>query len=570
MLAIDGISSAIVDVKEIAGVQQLCGYYISKKTISQEEIKDWLRKSLTDFMIPAELIRMEKFPLTNNGKVNRKALPVPETVHQEQYVAPSGEVEQNICNVFSDILNTGKPGVLDNFFALGGSSITAIKAIIRITNLGYGIQYGDFFKLKTPRAIANFLSDGNQSGKKGEVANLEDLSDYDYTAINKLLEAKKPDLWNNYTEFEPGDVLLTGSTGYLGIHVLKELLDKEKGKIYCMVRPKGSITPEKRLKTLLTYYFSEPFDEFFQSRIIPVNGDITDISTLKLMKGKGIGTVINCAATVKHFDAGNEINKINFDGVCNLLDYCREEGSRLVHVSTLSTAGIIETDKLGRDTVIDESKLYIGQKIDNMYVLSKFKAERVVLQAMSEGLDGKIMRVGNLMGRFTDGEFQVNFRSNAFVNALKAYKVLGMFPLSQLTNPVEISPIDFVATAIVALSKAPSGIHIAHSYNNYRLNMANVIYAMKLHGFDIELVSDGVFDGHFQEVLKYPKKSEYLSGLLHYRIGENYTEMPDNNNYTTTLLYKSGFRWPVPGEDYSIRLIKVLDGMGFFDEDMGN
>lgn len=96
--------------------------------------------------------------------------------------------------------------------------------------------------------------------------------------------------------------------------------------------------------------------------------------------------------------------------------------------------------------------------------------------------------------------------------------------------------------------------------------MANMIYAMKEYGFEIELVSDKVFNEAFQNALQEPGKSEYMQGLIHHGIGENVVEVPDQNDFTTTLLYKNGFRWPVTAEDYSIKLIELLDGMGFFDE----
>ena len=566
MKKFNGVASAVVDVREFGGAQHLCGYYTVENEVDPAKLMKHLKAGLTEYMVPTELIKLQSLPLTPNGKVNRKALPMPEVARTVEYVAPTNEVENRICSIYSDILKIEKVGILDNFFAIGGSSMSAIKGIIQIINLGYNIKYGDLFRLKTPQAVARFLAEQTDEMNNGEEIQLEDISDYDYSAINNVLESDKPDLWVNYRDYDLGDVLLTGATGYLGIHVLKELIDKETGKIYCMVRSRGSLTPERRLLTLLMYYFSDTFEDLFDKRIIPVDGDITSSDTLKSIKGKGIGTVFNCAASVKHFAAGDELDRINVEGVSNLIAYCKEEGARLIHISTLSIGGLIEKDKLGNGVLMNESKLYIGQKIDNKYVLSKFKAERLLLQAVSEGLDGKIMRVGNLMGRYSDGEFQLNFRSNAFINTLKAYKLLRMFPLSQLISRVEISPIDFVASAVVSLSKVPRGIVITHAYNNYRLNMANVIFAMKQYGFEISLVSDQDFNTHFQKVMQDPRKSEYLSGLLHYRVGGNYIIVPDENDFTTTLLYKNGIRWPLPDDEYSTRLISVLDGMGFFDE----
>jgi thioester reductase-like protein len=105
------------------------------------------------------------------------------------------------------------------------------------------------------------------------------------------LEQGLPDLWDGYADRKVGDVLLTGASGYLGIHLLRELIDSEEVVIYCMVRSKGVLTPERRLKSQLMYYFSKTFDDLFGTRIIPVDGDITNKGTLESLKGMGISTV---------------------------------------------------------------------------------------------------------------------------------------------------------------------------------------------------------------------------------------------------------------------------------------
>ena len=567
MSGFEDISSAVADVKEIGGVQHLCGYFTARTRIDPDVLKDYLRTSLTEFMVPTALIQMDKFPLTGNGKVNRKALPMPETGNRVGYVAPTNEIEERICAIYSDILKIPKVGIHDNFFEIGGSSMAAIKAIIQIINVGYDIRYGDLFKLKTPKAVANFLTNHNLEAEMYGKTDPDDISGYDYTLINQVLEKGQPDLWESFEEYKLGDILLTGATGYLGIHVLRELIEKETGKIYCLVRSKGELSPEQRLKSQLMYYFSDTFDNTFSSRIIPVEGDITDSKSLKPLEGKRINAVFNCAASVKHYDTGNVLQRINVEGVVNLIEFCRHESARLIQISTMSIFGLIEGEKLENNILMDESRLYLGQKIDNKYVLTKFKAERHVLQAVCGGLDGKVMRVGNLMGRHSDGEFQINFRSNAFVNMLRSYKVMGMFPLSQLISPLEISPVDCTARAVVSLSRAPYQIKILHVYNNYRLNMANVIFAMQQYGFAISIVSDQIFNEHFGKLMQDPVRSVDLSGLLHYRSSDNLVAVPGQNNFTTTLLYKYNIRWPLASDDYSIKLIGMLDGLGFFDED---
>jgi amino acid adenylation domain-containing protein/thioester reductase-like protein len=566
MAKFEGVASAVVDVKEFAGAQHLCGYFTQKAgaTVNTQELYGFLKLGLTEYMVPSALINMEALPITPGGKVDRKALPLPEMTRKVEYLAPSNELEEQICRIYEDVLKIEQVGVLDDFFEIGGSSMSAMKAVIQIMNLGNQINYGNIFSLKTPQAIAQFIQESANHANADDA--IEDLAAYDYTKINQVLAENKQDLFVDYQDNEVGTTLLTGSTGYLGVHVLKELIDKEQGIIYCMVRSTKDHSPEKRLKIQLMYYFSDTYDHLFETRIKAIDGDITNIDTLDSLKGLGINTVYNCAASVKHFAAGNELDRINVEGVANLVDFCKKEQARLIHVSTVSVSGIMEKQSYDNKTIMHESSLYLGQKIDNLYVLTKYKAERLVLEAISQGLDAKIMRVGNLMGRHSDGEFQINFRSNAFVSALKSYKVMGMFPLSQMANLVEISPIDCVARVVVTLSKTPKKIVLLHAFNNYRLDMANVIYAMKEYGFNMELVSDQRFQEHFQELMQDATKSEHLSGLLHYDLSGNMLEVPVENQYTTLLLYKHQQRWPLTDVTYSKQLIELLDGMGLFDE----
>ena len=563
-----GIASAVADVREFGGAQQLVGYYVVEPfgKVNPAALEAYLRSGLTEYMVPSAFVEMKTFPLTPNGKVNRKLLPLPELVREQPFVAPTNKLEEDLCKIYTDILQLEKVGILDDFFHIGGTSMSAIKAIIRIINLGYDIKYGDLFQRKTPKAIAEFLTESASAKEKDKESQAKKgLGEYDYTAIDNLLSSARPELWDGYTPRNVGDVLLTGATGYLGMHLLKELIDKEDNVIYCMVRSKGVLTPERRLKSQLMYYFSDTYEELFGRRIIPVDGDITNPGTLESLKGMGIGTVYNCAAVVKHYAAGDELEKINVEGVTNLVDFCRSDNARLIHVSTVSVSGMRAKDS-AHTGVLNEFGLYIGQEIDNQYVMSKFLSERVVLQAVAEGMDGKVMRVGNLMGRQSDGEFQINFRSNAFINTLRSYQVLGMFPLSGLIAPAEVSPIDCVARAVHVLSKTPSEVVVLHAYNNYRLNMANLVYAMKDYGFDLELVSDERFNEHFKEMMQDPAKSEYLGGLLHYGTDTEKVPVPDDNSYTTLLLYRNDVRWPLADEGYSLKLIEMLDGMGFFDQ----
>ncbi len=101
-------------------------------------LRTHLRKILPEYMVPSGFVFLESFPLTPNGKVNKKALPVPETDSQTQgtpYAAPTTVLEELLVEVWSDILNLERIGIHDNFFELGGHSLLAARMIARIRNL---------------------------------------------------------------------------------------------------------------------------------------------------------------------------------------------------------------------------------------------------------------------------------------------------------------------------------------------------------------------------------------------------------------------------------------------------
>ena len=118
----------------------------------------------------------------------------------------------------------------------------------------------------------------------------------------------------------------------------------------------------------------------------------------------------------------NDIELVNIESVRHLITFCLRTDSRLIHISTTSIAGLSVDGVPGPDVKLTEQDLWLGQNIDeNKYVYSKYKAEELVLDAIvRQGLDAKIMRVGNLSARQKDGEFQINFNTNNFLALLRA------------------------------------------------------------------------------------------------------------------------------------------------------
>ena len=537
----------------------LAGYYTASREIDPAEVKAEISRSLTGYMVPGVLMQLPEMPLTQNGKIDKKKLPQVEyQPDQGEYIAPANETEADFCGWFAELLNLDKVSADGNFFELGGTSLSAAIIAMNAADKGYPIVYADVFKAQTPRALAALAK-----GEAPEAVDpeLEALRSYDYGTLD--LSHNDEAFLREIRRGEIGSILLAGASGFLGIHVLREYLHDYSGTAFCLLRGRQ---PLARLKELYYYYFEEALDRYLaEGRVQIVNADVTDAASLAAAEQIPFDTCINCAALVKHFVKDDSLERVNVTGVKNLIALCRKTGRRLVQTSTVSVAGEGLDGQPPRDWTISERELYHGQLLDNAYVLSKFKAERAMLEAVAQGLDGKIARLGNLMGRHSDGEFQVNFRSNAFIRSLASYKAIGAVPYSQLNALTDFSEIDMTAKAILLLAGTDKRFTVFHPINNHTVTFADILYAMRAYGFDLEAVEDEEFARSMAEA------GSAGGALIAYESkegAERRYELGADCAFTTNALYRLGFKWPVTGETYIVQMLKALDELEMFEEDL--
>ncbi|WP_028805848.1 phosphopantetheine-binding protein, partial [Streptomyces sp. 142MFCol3.1] len=120
------------DVSDAAVVvtddQRLIAYVVGRV----DDLAGALGSVLPEYMIPSVFVEIDAIPLTANGKLDRRALPDPEAVATDTYVAPRSEIEEGISAIWGQVLGLDKVGVEDNFFDLGGHSILAVRLISRL------------------------------------------------------------------------------------------------------------------------------------------------------------------------------------------------------------------------------------------------------------------------------------------------------------------------------------------------------------------------------------------------------------------------------------------------------
>jgi acyl carrier protein len=182
-----------------AGEARLVAYFTSstQPTPSVSEVRTLLKAKLADYMIPSAFVMLDALPLTPNGKVDRKALPDPGTSRPEldsAYVAPKTLIEQELANIWGEVLSLNQIGIYDNFFDLGGHSLAATRVVSQvIKQFQLELPLQSLFQSPTVAEMASVIAE-NQAKKLAEkdlnriLSELESLSDEEA----QRLVAKEP------------------------------------------------------------------------------------------------------------------------------------------------------------------------------------------------------------------------------------------------------------------------------------------------------------------------------------------------------------------------------------------
>jgi acyl-coenzyme A synthetase/AMP-(fatty) acid ligase len=183
------VKEAVAVVRyEAAGEKRLVAYYTVKGTkdekrkgeegerLEAEELRAHLAAKLPEYMVPGAYVRLDRLPLTGNGKLDRKSLPAPEgdAYARGRYEAPEGETETAVAGIWAEVLKVERVGRHDNFFAVGGHSLLAIRVIARLQQaLGVELKIGDLFARPVLASLSERIVD--MQLEKFDLPDLADL-----------------------------------------------------------------------------------------------------------------------------------------------------------------------------------------------------------------------------------------------------------------------------------------------------------------------------------------------------------------------------------------------------------
>ena len=455
-------------------------------------------------------IRELPFKKTTSNKIIRQAF-FDERKNREKaevvHSAPENEVQSDILAKVKKILpDIEQIGIDDNLYAHGLESLTTLELAVCLE-----CSPTTIYENKTIRKISEKIA-----AKKG----------IDLKLINRNIKEKDINKYIDNADKLPfnasGAILVTGATGYLGSHIVKELC-KKPNTVYCLIRKK-----ERFEKTC--EYYGVPSS----NNIVPIIGDVTntnfglsDEQYLKLTKE--VTAVYHVAASVSHAGDASDSYKINVGGTEEMIRFCEVSGAQLYHMSSYAVSGF------GTDTPITEDVLDIDQQItQNPYILTKYQAEEKVLRARSKGVNSTIFRIGNLTKRALDGLFQINENESGLLSQFKAFGKLGAYPESMQNTIYDNTHVDLAAEAIIKLveNKGVGSIwHIMNPYFNHINQLTNA-----------RVVPDSVFR---TLLVDYAHDRDVSMLAMYYRMKNDGFNTNFNFQKTVKELSALGFSWKV-------------------------
>jgi amino acid adenylation domain-containing protein/thioester reductase-like protein len=459
-----------------------CQAGINRNLVAQ--LKDYLKQQLPDYMQPASIICLHSIPLTLNGKIDLKSLPNPAHEMTLDFIPPQTATEQRLAEIWVKVMGLERVGLNDDFFNLGGHSLLATELIFHIR---------DTLNMEVPLQV--LFQQPTLSGMAHAIDNLdkEDPTEIQLQKLDKLMQMDSildPVIIPTNT-YDPqqkiSNILITGTTGFVGAFLLDQLLSSTNATIYCLVRAESQGCAENRLRHNMERYLVN--SEGLTTRVIVVVGDLSK-RFLGLEKtrfeclAKEIDVIYHNGAIVNFTYPYTSLRKTNVQGTEEILRLAAHIKTKRVHF--ISTLYVFSPDDLAaRQQIIESDNPTHSQSLTLGYTQSKWVSEQLVKTANSRGIPTNIYRLGRVAGHSQTGACQTG---DFLWRMIKSCIQIGCIP--ELNLIVDISPVDYLSSAIVRLSQQPHNSDtVFHLRNPRPPSLAEFTQQLCTIGYSLDYVS---------------------------------------------------------------------------------
>ena len=415
------------DVAEVAvigyeigpGNRQLAAYYTRRAGRPDRQAGDDAREPATDtslrsflsarmpgYMVPAVFIALGQLPLTPEGHLDRQALPSPVTTASGILEAGRTLVQTGMSHLWSRMLGTGRIGLDDDFFQLGGNSLLAAEMLAH-ARVMFGISPGyvrPLTRCLLRDATLRGFSRATQDARSGRLTIGRADPRIDYIREAELADPIRRDAGPAPDWRRPREILLTGSTGFFGIHLLRELLTATTARVHCLVRAASPAYARQRIALTAERY---ELGELALDRVVPVPGDLAE-PNLGLSPGafselaRTTDIIHHAGATVNFIYPYRDLRAANVTGTRELIRLAGlYRGIPLHYVST--TTVLAGFGAMGVREVTEDTPLAYARHLGMGYIETKFVAEELLRNAARAGVPVAIYRPLDIVGDHRTG-----------------------------------------------------------------------------------------------------------------------------------------------------------------------
>ncbi|MCI2954787.1 amino acid adenylation domain-containing protein [Staphylococcus caprae] len=519
--SVEDISDSVVIVDKQNDHEILHAYFVGSDQ-KESEVARQLNHYLPKYMIPKTLTAIDEIPLTRNDKVDESKLPRPR-IQRNIFVQPRNNMEQTFVSIFAEVLEVPMIGIDDDFFEIGGTSLDAMVAVSKLKSQDIHITMQDVYQYKTVRHLAEQFERDNELVAVNVPDHLPQLQALVERRYRKDITAP--------TQNALGHVLLTGATGFLGAYLINEL-QSYADKVTCIVRGHDMAEARYKLQENLTCYFDASHVTDLMKNVDIVLGDLTNLGSLGI--NETIDTVMHAGARTDHFGDDEAFINVNVQGTEDLLNIAQQHHAKFIYISTISVGAVFEAHV--EDRTFSEKDVYKQQLFTSPYTKSKFFSEIKVLEAVNDGLDAQIMRLGNLTSAYSGPLNMKNLTTNRF--SIMMHELLKTSSIGENFGKtcLDFSFIDVTARHIVKLAASQAQPIIYHIYSPHTKTMQSVLEGANHTQMNI------ISDKAFEQML--------INEGMHEVIGlssGNASQVPSeiNSDMTQHVIAQLGDGWPV-------------------------
>ncbi len=500
-----GVRDAAVVPRELRGSPRLIAYVTGDAGRPDPlTVREFLRDHVPQYMVPDHIVPLEALPLNSNGKldVNRLPLPDEDDEHSPSGFEPQNAQEAGLADIWTSLLGRRTVGLDDNFFHTGGDSLLASALISTVgRKLNTPPVPLEFFSDPTFANLLGFVRDGRLSGRGRRAAQA------DATARLELVPPPAP----RQDAPQAGDILLTGGNGFLGIHLLDRLLHTTTARIHLLVRATDATEAAQKVHRAAAEYDIELGP--FSGRLSFLPGDLStprlglDSETWHSLAAEATA-IYHCGAHVNHLLDYESLRAANVQSTVDIVRLATEERRKKVFfISTRKAGNRIQEGGSAELPPRREPSASDG------YVLSKWAAENLLVQAAEAGVPVDVYRPGNITGHSLTGKS--NHLNNHSLMLIRGCIELGVAP--DWDKEVEMVPVDRVSEAIVGLSHTrdygsdPRFFNLA---NPKSMTWRQYLEKLRRLGHPVELIpTDEWIENHVRPIrpdhVLYPLKTFY-------------------------------------------------------------